>query len=53
MIGIDITFAALFAGAGLVIGAALNGSLGEFSRRLMLVFKPFKVGDLIRGTRAA
>jgi len=49
MIGIDITsFAALLAGAGLAIGAALNGSLGNLAGGVMiLVFKPFKVGDLI------
>lgn len=49
MIGIDITsFAALLAGAGLAIGAALNGSLGNLAGGvMMLVFKPFKVGDLI------
>lgn len=49
MIGIDITsFAALLAGAGLAIGAALNGSLGNLAGGVMiLIFKPFKVGDLI------
>lgn len=49
MIGIDITsFAAILAGAGLAIGAALNGSLGNLAGGvMMLVFKPFKVGDLI------
>ncbi len=49
MIGIDITsFAALLAGAGVAIGAALNGSLGNLAGGvMMLVFKPFKVGDMI------
>jgi len=49
MIGIDITsFAALLAGAGLAIGAALNGSLGNLAGGVMLlIFKPFKVGDFI------
>ncbi len=49
MIGLKITaFAALLAGAGLAIGAALNGSLGNFAGGvMMLVFKPFKVGDMI------
>lgn len=49
MIGIDITsFAALLAGLGLAIGAALNGSLGNFAGGVMiLIFKPFKVGDII------
>jgi len=54
MIGIDITsFAALLAGAGLAIGAALNGSLGNLAGGvMMLVFKPFKVGDLIEAQGA-
>lgn len=49
MIGVKITaFAALLAGAGLAIGAALNGSLGNFAGGvMMLVFKPFKVGDMM------
>lgn len=49
MIGINTTsFAALIAGAGLAIGAALNGSLGNLAGGvMMLIFKPFKVGDLI------
>ncbi|HOZ84068.1 MAG TPA: mechanosensitive ion channel family protein [Niabella sp.] len=49
MLGVQITaFAALLAGAGLAIGAALNGSLGNFAGgAMMLIFKPFKVGDMI------
>lgn len=49
MLGINTTsFAALIAGAGIAIGAALNGSLGNLAGGvMMLVFKPFKVGDLI------
>ena len=49
MLGVNITsFAALLAGAGLAIGAALNGSLGNLAGGVMLmVFKPFKVGDMI------
>lgn len=49
MLGVDITsFAALLAGAGLAIGAALNGSLGNFAGGVMvMIFKPFKVGDII------
>lgn len=49
MMGVKITaFAALLAGAGLAVGAALNGSLGNFAGGvMMLVFKPFKVGDMI------
>jgi small conductance mechanosensitive channel len=49
IIGINITgFAALLAGAGLAIGAALNGSLGNLAGGVMiLIFKPYKVGDII------
>jgi small conductance mechanosensitive channel len=49
MMGVNTTsFAALIAGAGIAIGAALNGSLGNFAGGvMMLVFKPFKIGDLI------
>lgn len=43
------SFAALLAGVGLAIGAAFNGSLGHIASGVMLlVFKPFKVGDLIK-----
>jgi small conductance mechanosensitive channel len=49
MVGVDITgFAALLAGAGLAIGAALNGSLGNLAGGVMImIFKPFKVHDMI------
>lgn len=49
ILGVNITsFAALLAGAGLAIGAALNGSLGNLAGGVMLmIFKPIKVGDLI------
>lgn len=49
VIGINITgFAALLAGAGLAIGSALNGSLGNLAGGVMiLLFKPFRVGDFI------
>lgn len=49
MIGVDITgFAALLAGAGLAIGAALNGSLGNLAGGVMImIFKPFRVNDMI------
>jgi small conductance mechanosensitive channel len=49
MLGVNTTsFAALIAGAGIAIGAALNGSLGNFAGGVMLlVFKPFKIGDLL------
>lgn len=48
-LGVNTTsFAALLAGAGLAIGAALNGSLGNLAGGVMLLlFKPFKVGDYI------
>src|SRR3954468_4334859 len=54
MIGINTTsFAALIAGAGIAIGAALNGSLGNLAGGvMMLIFKPFKVGDLIEAQGA-
>ena len=49
MLGVDITgFAALLAGAGVAIGAALNGSLGNLAGGVMLlIFKPFKAGEMI------
>jgi small conductance mechanosensitive channel len=49
MLGVPTSsFAALLAGAGLAIGAALNGSLGNLAGGVMLlIFKPFKIGDLI------
>lgn len=53
-VGINITgFAALLAGAGIAIGSALNGSLGNLAGGVMiLVFKPFKVGDQIEAQGA-
>ncbi len=55
MLGVDITsFAALLAGAGLAIGAAMNGSLGNLAGGVMLmIFKPFKVGDIIEAQGSA
>ena len=49
MLGVNLTaFGALLAGVGIAIGAALNGSLGNFAGGVMLLtFKPFKVGDQI------
>lgn len=49
VVGIEITaFAALIAGAGLAIGAAMSGTLGHFAAGVMvLIFKPYKVGDLV------
>ena len=47
--GIQTTsFAALIAGAGVAIGAAWSGMLGNFAAgAFMLVLRPFKVGDFI------
>lgn len=49
MMGVNLTsFAAILAGLAVGIGAALNGTLGNFAGGvMMLLFKPFKVGDLI------
>lgn len=49
VLGADTTaFSALIVGAGVAIGSALNGTLGNFAGGvMMLVFKPFKIGDLI------
>lgn len=42
------SFAAIIAAAGLAIGLALQGSLGNFAGGvLIMIFKPFKLGDLI------
>ncbi len=51
MIGIATTsFIAVLGAAGLAIGLALQGSLSNFAGGvLILIFKPFKVGDLIEG----
>lgn len=47
--GVQTTsFAALFAGAGLAIGAAWSGMLGNFAAGIFLqVLRPYKVGDFI------
>jgi small conductance mechanosensitive channel len=47
--GIETTsFAALVAGAGVAIGAAWSGLLGNFaSGAFMLILRPFKVGDVV------
>jgi len=49
ILGIKTTsFIAVFGAAGIAIGLALQGSLSNFAGGvLILVFKPFKVGDLI------
>jgi len=42
------SFLALLAAAGFAIGMALQGSLGNFASGVMvLIFKPYKTGDLI------
>lgn len=48
-LGIETTsFAAILASAGLAVGLALQGSLANFAGGvLILIFKPFKVGDWI------
>ena len=49
MIGIEMTsFVAILAAAGLAVGMALSGTLQNFAGGVMiLIFKPFKVGDFI------
>ncbi|WP_298341629.1 mechanosensitive ion channel domain-containing protein [uncultured Algibacter sp.] len=48
-LGVETTsFAAILAAAGLAIGMALQGSLGNFAGGvLLMIFKPIKIGDLI------
>lgn len=48
-LGVETTsFAAILAAAGLAIGMALQGSLGNFAGGvLIMIFKPIKIGDLI------
>lgn len=50
-LGVETTsFAAILASAGVAIGMALSGNLSNFAGGLIiLVFKPFKVGDYIDG----
>lgn len=49
MFGIETTsFIAIFSALAFAVGLALQGSLGHFaSGVLLLVFKPYKVGDLV------
>ena len=43
------SFAAIIAAAGLAIGLALQGSLANFAGGvLIMIFKPFKIGDFIQ-----
>jgi small conductance mechanosensitive channel len=48
--GIQTTsFAAILAGAGVAIGAAWSGMLGNFAAgAFMLILRPFKVGDFVQ-----
>ncbi len=48
-VGVETTsFAAIIAAAGLAIGLALQGSLANFAGGvLIMIFKPYKIGDLI------
>jgi len=49
MMGIEMTsFVAILGAAGLAVGMALSGTLQNFAGGVMiLIFKPFKVGDVI------
>lgn len=49
VIGVETSsFVAMFAAIGLAIGMALSGTLGHFASGIMiLLFKPYKVGDFI------
>ncbi|MBN2175981.1 MAG: mechanosensitive ion channel [Bacteroidales bacterium] len=49
MVGVEMTsFVAILAAAGLAVGMALSGTLQNFAGGVILVlFKPFKVGDFI------
>lgn len=51
MVGVETTsFVAILGAAGLAVGLALQGSLANFAGGvLILMFKPFRVGDLIEG----
>ncbi|MCC6290029.1 MAG: mechanosensitive ion channel family protein [Chitinophagaceae bacterium] len=55
ILGVDTSsFAALIVGAGVAIGSALNGTLGNFAGGvMMLIFKPFKIGDIIEAQGVA
>lgn len=54
-LGIQTTsFIAVIGAAGLAIGLALQGSLSNFAAGfLLIVFRPFKVGDFIEGAGVA
>ena len=50
-LGVETTsFIAILGAAGLAVGLALQGALSNFAGgALIMIFKPFKVGDLIEG----
>ena len=54
-VGIQTTsFIAVLGAAGLAIGLALQGSLSNFAAGfLMILFRPFKVGDFVEGAGTA
>ena len=54
-LGIQTTsFIAVIGAAGLAVGLALQGSLANFAAGfLMIIFRPFKVGDYIEGAGVA
>jgi small conductance mechanosensitive channel len=54
-LGIQTTsFVAVIGAAGLAVGLALQGSLANFAAGFMLIiFKPFSVGDMIEAGGAA
>lgn len=54
-LGIQTTsFIAILGAAGLAIGLALQGSLSNFAAGfLMIIFRPFKIGDFIEGAGVA
>lgn len=49
MVGVEVTsFVAILGAAGLAVGLALSGTLQNFAGGVMiLIFKPFKVGDVL------
>jgi len=55
MLGIQTTaFIAVLGAAGLAVGLALQGSLSNFAAGvLMIIFRPFKVGDFIEAAGVA
>lgn len=55
VLGIDTSsFIALFASAGVAVGVALSGTLQNFAGGVMiLLFRPFKVGDFIEAQGVA